>query len=211
MREMTGETVAEKSAVWRSVRGRLEDRLEVLGEAHVEHLVRLVEDDDPHAIEPEAAAGQVVDRPTRRRDDDVHTAPQAAELLADRLAAVDRDHACAHLAAVLGQGLGDLHRELARRHEDERRRAAVAGRADGDPLERRQRERGRLAGAGRRLGEEVAAGEQRRDRLALDRRRLLVAEGRDRAQESGVEFERCEAVGVGVHGVIVASASGRVL
>ena len=37
--------VAENSAVWRSWRRRLEDRVDVLGEAHVEHLVGLVEDE----------------------------------------------------------------------------------------------------------------------------------------------------------------------
>ena len=37
--------VAENSAVWRVCGRRLEDRVEVLGEAHVEHLVRFVEDE----------------------------------------------------------------------------------------------------------------------------------------------------------------------
>ena len=41
-----GEIVAEKRAVWRVFGRRRQDRLEVLGEAHVEHLVGLVEDDD---------------------------------------------------------------------------------------------------------------------------------------------------------------------
>ena len=147
MRVMVGEIVAEKSAVWRSLGRRREDRLEVLGEAHVEHLVGLVEDDDLDAIEAQAAALEVVDRPARRRDDDVDAAAQAAQLLADRLAAVDRQDPGAELAAVLVERLGDLHRQLARRDEDERRRAALAGLPDGDALERRQRERGRLAGA----------------------------------------------------------------
>ena len=41
--------VAEKSAVCRVFGVALEDRLEVLGEAHVEHLVGFVEDHDLHA------------------------------------------------------------------------------------------------------------------------------------------------------------------
>ena len=135
-------------------------------------------------VEVEAAARQVVDGAARGRDDDVHAAPQAAQLLADRLAAVDRQDPGPERAAVAMDRLGDLHRELAGRHEDERPGPAAlpagACRHSGarDPLEERQRERGRLAGPGRRLGEDVPAGEQRRDRLALDRRRLLVAEGR---------------------------------
>ena len=170
-------------------RGRRQDRLEVLGEAHVEHLVGLVEDDDLDAVEAQAAALEVVDRPARRRDDDVDAAPQPAQLLADRLAAVDRQDPGTELAAVLVERLGDLHRQLAGRDQDERRRAAFAGLPDRDALEGRQREGGGLAGPGRRLGEEVAAGEQRRDGLALDRRRLLVAEAGDRRQQPRVELE----------------------
>ena len=43
---MVGEMVAENSAVWRLGRGRGQDRVEVLREAHVQHLVGLVEHDD---------------------------------------------------------------------------------------------------------------------------------------------------------------------
>ena len=93
MRVMVGEIVAEKSAVWRSVGRRRQDRLEVVREAHVEHLVGLVEDDHADRVEAEAAALEVVDRAAGRGDDDVDAAPQAAQLLADRLAAVDRQDA----------------------------------------------------------------------------------------------------------------------
>ena len=44
-------------------------------------------------IERERAAVDVVDRPTRRGDDHVDAALQGLELPADRLAAVDRQHA----------------------------------------------------------------------------------------------------------------------
>ena len=162
---------------------RPEDLLEVVGEAHVEHLVGLVEDDGVDLVEAERAAVEVVDRAARRRDDDVDAAREPVELGRDRLAAVDRDDPDAELLAVLVDRLGDLHRELARRREHERPSDALprpspgdaaavdraAGRAvlveaDGEPLEDRQRERGGLAGAGRRLGEQVLARQQRRDR-----------------------------------------------
>ena len=58
-----------------------------------------------------------------------------------------------------------------------------------DEVQQRQRERGGLAGAGRGLAEHVAAGEQRRDRLALHRRRLFVAERRERVDEARIEAE----------------------
>ncbi len=154
-----------------------EDRLDVLGEAHVEHLVGLVEHDHADAVEPQRAAVDVVDRPAGRGDDDVHAVAQGAELAADRLAAVDRQDPHAELAAVAVDRLGHLHGELARRdqHEGDGLRPA-----DGriDQLQRRQGEGGGLAGARGRLAEHVVAGEDRRDGVALDRRRLLVAQRR---------------------------------
>ena len=135
-----------------------------------------------------------------RRDDDIDPAAQAAQLLADRLAAVDRDHAGTERLAVDVERLGDLHRQLAGRDDDEGARAVGAGRADRDALEDRQGEGRGLAGAGRRLGEDVAAVEQQRDRLALDRRRLLVAEVGDGGEQPVVQTEVGEAVGGGLFG-----------
>ena len=51
MAPMRGGSVAEKSTVWRSAGVAVEDRLDVLGEAHVEHLVGLVEDDHREPVE----------------------------------------------------------------------------------------------------------------------------------------------------------------
>ena len=179
---------------------RAEDRLEVLGEAHVEHLVGLVEDDGAHAGEVERAAVDVVEGAPRRRDDDVDAPLEPAQLLLDRLAAVDREHPGAELAPVLVQRLGDLHGELAGRHEDEPAHGTAAvlvgglgGR--GDALEHREGEGGGLPGAGRRLAEQVAPPEELRDRLALDRRRLLVAERRERPHDGFAQPERGEAGG----------------
>ena len=119
MASMRGGSVAENSTVWRSVRRGPEDRLDVLGEAHVEHLVGLVEHDDADAVEPQRAAIDVVDRPARRGDDDVDAVAQGAELAADRLAAVDRQDPHAELAPVAVHRLGHLHGELAGRHQHE--------------------------------------------------------------------------------------------
>ena len=83
MARMRGGSVAENSAVCRSFGVRFEDRLEVLGEAHVEHLVGLVEHDGAHRAEIERAALDVVERAAGRRDDDVDAALQRAQLLAD--------------------------------------------------------------------------------------------------------------------------------
>ncbi len=192
MRAICGEIVAEKRAVWRVGRDRGQHRIEVLGEAHVEHLVGLVEHDELDRIEVQAAPGQVVDGASRRRDDQVDTAPQAAQLLADRLPAVHRQHADARRPPVAMDRLGHLHRELARRHEDEPANPPVAAIVPGDPVDRGKGEGRRLARAGRRFGEDVAALQEWRDRLALDRRRLLVAKLRERGDELTVDPQREE-------------------
>ena len=139
----------------------------------------------------------MVDRATRRRDHDIDPAAEAAQLLPDRLAAVDGHDPGAERLAIDVEGLGDLHGELAGRDDDEGAGAVGSGRADRDALEDRQREGRGLAGAGRRLGEDVAAAEQQRDGLALDRRRLLVAQVGDRGEQALVEVEAGEAVGGG--------------
>jgi len=152
----------------------------------------------------------VVDRPARRGDDDVEPAPQAAQLLADRLAAVHGEHPRAEAPPVAMDRLGHLHRQLARRHEDEgqgRPLLRPPEPAGGESLEDRQGERRRLAGPRRGLGEEVATGQQRRDRLDLDRRRLLVAETGERLEQGGLQAEGDEGGGGRVGRV---GGSGRV-
>jgi NAD(P)H-dependent flavin oxidoreductase YrpB (nitropropane dioxygenase family) len=97
--------------------------------------------------------------------------------------------------------LGHLDGELSRRDEDECHRVAgvVAVAVAAEAFEDRQRERRRLPGAGGGLAEEVATFQQRRDRLALDRRRLLVAQLRERALELIAQRE----IGEGGRDVVV--------
>ena len=125
---MRGGSVAENSTVWRSAGVDVEDRLDVLGEAHVEHLVGLVEHDQrmpsscsvPRLMWSMARPGVA----TTTCD----AVAQRAELAADRLAAVDRQHPGAELAAVAVHRLGHLHGELAGRARARGRSGAAAGR-----------------------------------------------------------------------------------
>src|SRR5205823_4478860 len=91
-----------------------QDRLDVLGEPHVEHLVGLVQDDRRQLAQRQGAAADVVERPSRRRDHDVDAGVERAQLPADGLATVDRDDPRAQLAAVAVHRLGDLYRQLPR-------------------------------------------------------------------------------------------------
>ena len=80
--------MAENSSVRRSVGRRVEDELQLLAEAEVEHLVGLVEDDRAELAEVEMAALQVVAQAPRRADDDL-AARRQRPLLAPRVHAAD--------------------------------------------------------------------------------------------------------------------------
>ena len=177
--------------------GRREDRLEVFGEAHVEHLVGFVEHEHLERVEIQRTAPQVIERATRRRNDDVRASPQGANLLIHRRSAVTRDDGQLRFLAVLVDRLGDLHRKFARGNEDQRPRAERLALAHGarQPVQERKRERRGLPRSRAGLRDDVAAGEEDGDRLALDRRRLFVPEAGDRVDERSGETERGETDG----------------
>jgi hypothetical protein len=82
--------------------------------------------------------------------------------------------------------LGDLHDELARGGEDQRRRAR---RLRGDALDQRQREGERLSRPGRRAHEHVVAGENLAYHQALDRERFGDAAARERVDDGARHAE----------------------
>ena len=122
---------------------------------------------------------------------------QAAQLLADRLAAVDRQDPGAELAAVLAEGLGDLHRELAGRDEDERgrgawRRPARWGCAGGSAARTRRSCRCRSAPRRGGRGRRGAAGSPRAGSASAPRSR--ARQGRE---EAVVQAQDAEGIEVG--------------
>ena len=147
------------------------------------------------------APGDVVQRPARGGDDDVHAALQRAQLPADRLPAVDRQHPGAEVLAVAVERLGDLHRQLAGGHQHQRHRVAAAAVA-GSRCSSGSANAAVLPVPVAAWPEQVPTLQQRRDRLPLDRRRLLVAEGGERAQQLGAQPE------IGEGGSPSSSASG---
>ena len=171
------------------LRRRLENRLELVGEAHVEHLVGLVEHDGLDAAQVEGVAPDVIERAARRGDHDVHAAAEDGDLLAEGLPAVDRHGAGADGAAVAMEGLGDLHGELAGGHQHEHRGAGGLGGFLRELLQEGKGEGGGLAGAGRGLSQEIASLEERRDGLTLDGSGFLVAQGGEGFDEDGGEAE----------------------
>ncbi len=96
------------------------------------------------------------------------------------------------MAAIGFQGVADLHREFARRREDQRAHAVRArNRAVlREALQQRQSERGGFAGSGLREAQHIAAFEDRGDCLRLDRCRVGVVLGGKRAQKRLAHAER---------------------
>ena len=72
----------------------------ILGEPHVQHLVRFVEHEDTHRVESRAFCGGYDQRAAGRGDDDVGAALERADLLRHRCAAVQGDDAEAGAARV---------------------------------------------------------------------------------------------------------------
>ena len=66
-----------------------QDRADVADEAHVEHPIRLVEDEDLHAAEVDGSLAGVVEQPSWRGDHDLRVAAQGVDLANEADAAVD--------------------------------------------------------------------------------------------------------------------------
>ncbi len=147
------------------VRGVGQDRLDVLGEAHVEHLVGLVEHQEAQLGQVERALLEVVHDPAGGADDDVDAAAQRAQLDAVALAAVDRQHAGRRAACA-------AYRSKASHTCSASSRVGASTSACGvfwfevEPREDRQRERRGLAGAGLGEADDVAALEERSGSVA---------------------------------------------
>ena len=167
--------------------------LHVGPEAHVEHAVRFVQDQDLEAREIDRLVPHVIHQAARRRDDDVHAGAKREFLLVHRHAAEDGD---ARHRRVIGEALDlvfDLHGELARRREHERACARrLRRRLVEEALQDRNEERGGLARAGFRARDDVAAAERQRDHAALDRPGFGPAEIANARQQPRVERELVE-------------------
>ena len=113
MRLISGGIVAVKNRVCRVNGHQLADAFDVGNEAHVQHAVGFVDDQQFDAGEQQPAALGVVEQPAGRRDQDVDAAGQFGVLVAERDAA-DQERDVEFLAgAVFVELLLDLGREFA--------------------------------------------------------------------------------------------------
>ena len=106
----------------RPIAGQLaEDLLDVVDEAHLEHLVGFIEHHELHVVEAQQLPPQQVEHPPGGPDHDLRPLPQLADLKPHGLPAVDRHHP--HLGAVaaeLPEGRRHLQRQLPGRCQHER-------------------------------------------------------------------------------------------
>ena len=165
---MSSEKVAENIRFWRRRREQRDDPLDVGQEAHVEHPVRLVEDEDLDLAEVGDPLADEVEQPAGRRDEDLDPAAERLDLGIHRDPAVHDGRAEGDRPAVRPDALVDLDGELAGRDEDQDA-DRVAGRREAvlaccrQAIEDRQHERRGLARPGLGGGENVAALQHERD------------------------------------------------
>ena len=160
------------------VGGERDDPVDGGAEAHVEHPVGLVEDEDADPAKRDRAAGDQVLEPARGGDDDVG-ASGGLDLGAEADAAVDGGDAQLAGADQRRELVDDLAGELPGRGEDEGLRTLLSGL---DQIGERDAESQRLAGAGGGLDQEVVARERIADDHLLDREGLF-----DRSRREGVD------------------------
>ncbi len=212
MGDRVGEEAADQ-AVHVAVQGGREqhrlavraDLLQQIGdlrqEAHVGHLVGLVQDADGHPVQPGVAAVDQVLQPARGGDQHLDAAAQRTGLAADGHAADHRGQPQVHGGGVGGERVGDLLRQLAGRHQHQGQRRLGLGTAAGGTGQQGQAEGQGLAGAGAAAAEDVASGQGVGQGRGLDRERLddalagqrrqqatghvQLAEGRDRRKRRG--------------------------
>ena len=175
-------------------RDQLADAFDVGDEAHVEHAVGFVDDEDVDLAEHQLAALEMVEQAARRGDQHIDAAIELLVLVVERDAADQQRHRKLVVLAVALEALGHLGGEFARRLEDQRARHARLGAAARQHLDHRQGEGRRLAGAGLRDADDVAPLQHMGDALRLDGGWGGVAALRDGLQNLGREAKGFEAV-----------------
>ena len=188
-------SVAEKNMVCRSVGRRADDGLDLWLEAHVEHPVGLVHDQDLDAGQAQHASLAEVGEAAGRGDQQVgRCGPLGLSVEAD--APVADGHAQVARGGQGGEVVGDLGGQLPGGGQHERRRsAAIAGEA----LDDGQAEGQGLAGARRGAHEHVAPGGRHGQHELLDGEGGGDAGGRKHRGHAVAHAELGEGGGVQMH------------
>ena len=165
-----------------------DDPVDVVDEPHVEHPVRLVEDEPADPARREVGRADEVEEPSRRADHEVEPGEELLLLPAHRSAPVKHGDPRSERSSDLLRLGADLQRQLARRTDDERLQLALRLEA----LEDRHEEREGLSRS--RLGDpdDVVAGERIGQGHLLNRRRRHVSRLAQDARELRLQVEIVE-------------------
>lgn len=150
-----------------------DDFFDVTEEAHIEHAVDFIEDEELDAGEIDIAFVHVIEEAAGAGDEDIDAIFHGADLWVFTDATEDEGFTKADAFSVGVEGLGDLASELASGGEDE----DAGGAALGvfwllmESVEDGQREGGGFSGAGLGDAKEIASFEKDGDGLGLDGRR----------------------------------------
>ena len=176
-----------------AARASRQDGLDVDDEAHVEHAVGLVQDHGVDPVQPQLAATDQVEHPSRRADH--HRCPllEGGDLALHARAAIDRHRADVAEDADAADLLGHLDAQLTGRRQHQRLHVLARW---VDLFDDGNAEGGGLAGPRLRLPDQVAAGAQWTDGARLDLRWRQEAHLLDGAGDGWRELDFAEAVGL---------------
>ncbi len=171
-----------------------ENPLDVGQEAHVEHPVGLVEDEDLETGELGVGLLHVVEQATGRCHDDVDAAPERVFLGVHPHAAVDGGSRDRRVHREVVDVFQDLQGEFAGRTQDQRPGGSAL--QFHEPLQDGEDEGGGLAAAGHGAGQEVTPLKRRGDRFGLDRGGTGEPELLDALEQVGMQVQCGERHGV---------------
>ena len=168
-----------------------DDFADIADEAHVQHAIGFVENEDFDVAETQRVALNEIEQAAGRGHQHFDAVHERAHLTSHRDAADGERHADIHVTAIGLEAVDDLAGEFTRRAQHQHaagflfRTFPVAG----DLVKDRQRERRGLAGAGLGDADDIASGHCRRDRLGLNRGWGDIALVSERASDRQSEAE----------------------
>ena len=179
----------------------LDDLHHVRGEAHVEHAVGLVQDQELQVAQVRGAALQVVEQPPRGGDEDIRVAAQGVDLMAGGHSADDDPGGEAGEARHLEEVLLDLIGQLPGRRQDQGADALARGGRRQKVAQHGQEEGQGLPRAGGGGHQQVSAGIRQGDDLALHRGRVCEAQLVQAPQQGFRKVEGGKGVTHGAQGI----------
>ena len=179
----------QRLALWRQ---QLADLFDVRDEAHVEHPVGLVDNEDLDAHQHQTAALKMIEHAAGGGNQNVGTAVEFLDLLVHRYAADQQRDVEFVIDTVFLEALRHLGCKLTGWRQDQRARHASTRATTFKSRDHRQHERRRLAGTGLGDAEYIPARHSNGDGLALDRRGDRVSGSIDGCLDLGAETELSE-------------------